>query len=207
MAVSERTRVDLGRAARRRLIEEAGRARKAREAREVAEGVGETLALRQEAGAEFAQPKPGRGDMPKPARRQSGLDVLAKAGKLEGDALRAARAYGDAYRVAQGEASIRSCLADSQPGGEGPTLASIGAKARRRVLAGYRLADMRRALGFQPQLVDACDKVLGQELTPREAGGNAVGSGVYTALVVTACDLIAAATAPSPERSDEREAA
>ena len=72
----------LARLERERLIrvEQQGRARL--EARQVAEGVAETVALSQARGAQFEAPPAARGERQRPYRRLAGLDWLLRKGRL-----------------------------------------------------------------------------------------------------------------------------
>lgn len=196
LSLSPRTLAHLVGAERRRAIEAAGREARAAERAEVDAGIAERVALGEARGEAFDRPEPGRGGVARPSRKLPGVLVLARSGKLSGEPLVAALAYGDAYKAARVEPVLRSCLGDHTPTGQGPTVADLAAAATARLRAGERLAVMRRCLG-QSALVHALDRVCGDDMTPREAGGNGAGAAVYTSLVVVGCELMASAAAAS----------
>lgn len=160
------------------------------EAAAVAEGVAETVGLSEARGAQFEGPQaPGR-----PYRRQTGLDWLARKGRISAAQKSAGERYGVLYRRTAREGAIRSTL-DVRPGG-GPS----GPGAREEVLlmaaegsaqAAARLAALRARLWDQADLVSACDLVCGQELTPREAVASEREVGRIEALVAVALDVLA----------------
>jgi hypothetical protein len=167
------------------------RARDRAEGAAVAEGVAETMGLSEARGAVFeGPPSPGR-----PYRRQTGLDWLARKGRISAAQKSAGERYGALYRRTAREGAIRSTL-DVRPGGGGPA----GPGAREEVLlmaaegsaqAAARLAVMRARLWDQADLVSACDLVCGQELTPREAVASEREVGRIEALVAVALDVLA----------------
>jgi hypothetical protein len=159
----------LARMERERLarVEQQGRAR--RLAREVAEGVAETVTLSAARGAEFDAPEPARGERQRPYRRLAGLDWLARKGRLSAAQKAAGERYGECYRRARGEIAIGSTL-DIKPGGAAETpLTAIIARAEANARARDALTQLRARLSRQPTLVAACDMICGEELTPREA--------------------------------------
>lgn len=167
------------------------RARDRAEATAVAEGVAETVGLSEGRGAIFEEPQaPGR-----PYRRQTGLDWLARKGRISAAQKSAGERYGALYRRTAREGAIRSTL-DVRPGGGGPA----GPGAREEVLlmaaegsaqAAARLAALRARLWDQADLISACDLVCGQELTPREAVASEREVGRIEALVAVALDVLA----------------
>lgn len=183
----------LARLERERLgrVEQQGRARL--EARRVAEGVAETVALSAARGAEFEAPAVVRGERQRPYRRLAGLDWLHRKGRLSAAQRAAGERYGRCYRVAQGEVAIASTL-DVRPGGaaEAPLTAVI-ARAEANARARDALRGYRETLRRQPSLVAACDMICGEELTPREAvhGGDRE---IYRleAVLEVALDMLAA---------------
>lgn len=185
MTISARTRADLAKAQRRRDIEVAGREARATIRRVVEAGVSETVALGEARGETFTR-STGTGSV----RRQTGIEFLAKAGKLKGDHLAAAIAYGQDYRAAHAPVSIRSNLGDHEPSGQGPNLDAIMGAANKRAMAAQRLSNMRACMGNTATMVRACDLILGLEQTPREAGGNALGAAVLTSLMLAAIEQL-----------------
>ncbi|MDP1873730.1 hypothetical protein [Phenylobacterium sp.] len=167
------------------------RTRDRTEAAAVADGVAETVGLSEARGAAFEGP-PSVGQ---PYRRQTGLDWLARKGRISAAQKSAGERYGALYRRASRAGAIRSTL-DVRPGGGGPS----GPGAREEVLlmaaegsaqAAARLAAMRSRLWDQADLVSACDLVCGQELTPREAVASEREVGRIEALVSVALDVLA----------------
>jgi len=159
----------LARLERERLVraEQQGRARRA--AREVEEGVAESMALSRARGAEFEAPEPARGERQRPYRRLAGLEWLARKGRLTPAQKAADERYGECYRRARGEIAIGSTL-DIRPGGAAETpLTAIIARAEANTRARDALMQFRARLSRQPTLVSACDMICGEELTPREA--------------------------------------
>ncbi|MBP6877505.1 MAG: hypothetical protein KBC34_05760 [Phenylobacterium sp.] len=183
----------LARLERERLIrvEQQGRARL--EARQVAEGVAETVALSQARGAQFEAPPATRGERQRPYRRLAGLDWLLRKGRLTTAQKAAGERYGRCYRMAQGEVAIASTL-DIKPGGAAETpLTAVIARAEANARARDALSAYRDTLRGQPSLVAACDMICGEELTPREAacGGDRE---IYRleAVLEVALDMLAA---------------
>ncbi len=176
---------------RARLLDLETRNRDRAEAAAVAAGVAETIGLSEARGAVFeGPPSPGR-----PYRRQTGLDWLARKGRISPVQKSVGVRYGALYRRAAREGAIRSTL-DVRPGGGGPS----GPGAREEVLltvaegsaqAAARLGAMRARLWDQADLISACDLVCGQELTPREAVASEREVGRIEALVAVALDVLA----------------
>lgn len=180
---------DPARAIRERLQRIERRDRERDEARAVSEGVAETLGLDLDRGAAFEAPRPGaRGAY----RRQAGLDWLARKGRLTAPQKAAGERYGACWRRAAQAPSIGSTL-DVQPGmaGEGPSLAALLAKADGRRWAQARLSLYRSQLSSQPDLIAACDRICGEELTPREAAGGEREAGRLEAVLRVALDILA----------------
>ncbi|HMP63256.1 MAG TPA: hypothetical protein PKA17_09290, partial [Phenylobacterium sp.] len=102
-----------------RLAEQRARARA--EAAAVAAGVAETVALSAARGAEFETPPPpaAGGARAVPYRRQTGLDWLARKGRIGARQKAAGERYGVLFRRAAREGALRSPL-DVRPGGGGP---------------------------------------------------------------------------------------
>lgn len=176
-----------------RLAEQRARARA--EAAAVAAGVAETVALSAARGAEFeAPPAAVVGARAVPYRRQTGLDWLARKGRIGARQKAAGERYGALFRRAGREGALRSTL-DVRPGG-GPA----GPGGREEVLlmaaegsaqAAARLSALRGLLGDQPQLVAACDLICGRELTPREAARGERAVIELEAVLGVALDLLA----------------
>ena len=163
------------------------------EARAVAEGVAETLALEARRGAAFVEEGEGRGPSERPYRRQAGLDWLARKGKLSAAQKAAGERYRDAYVIAQPTLSLASTL-EVQPGmsSSGSSLKALVARADHRQQAERKLTLYRRQLFQHPALIAACDLVCGRELTPREAGGGEREGLKLEAVLLVALDLLAA---------------
>jgi hypothetical protein len=177
---------------RGRLALQVRREREAAEARAVAEGVAETLALERRRGAAFGLAETDARGRDRPYRRQPGLDWLARKGRISETQKKAGERYRDAYLVAAPVAAIGSTL-EVQPGmgGGGPSLAALVARADRRQAAEAKLALYRRQLLQHPALIAACDLVCGRELTPREAGGGEREGIRMEAVLLVALDLLA----------------
>ena len=102
---------------------------------------------------------------------KTGLDWLRDKQRLDARQFRAGRTYGTLYRAAilPDGARLRSCL-DDTPRGSGP-----GAGLPTRLVATEWLAEsrlrldaVRAAMGRHPGLIQACDLICGQGLTPRD---------------------------------------
>jgi hypothetical protein len=186
---------DPARATRERLKileqREKGRA----EARAVAEGVAETVALSQGRGAAFEKPPARRGERETPYRRQAGLDWLAGKGRINPRQRAAGERYGESYRQAGAAPTLGSAL-NVQPGSAsaaGPSLALLLRLAEGRRQAQARLELYRQRLFGQSDLVTVCDLICGQELTPREAGGGEREAARVEAVLKVALDILATA--------------
>ena len=189
---------DPARAMRERLKSLEARERARTEARAVAEGVEETVELGRERGAEFDKTpldksSPRRGERQTPYRRQAGLEWLERKGRISARQRASGEAYGACYRRAGDAAGLGSSW-EVQPGGggpaAGPSLGMILKQAAGRERAEAELAAMRDQLFGQSDLVSVCDLVCGQEMTPREAGGDREAPRIEAVLKV-ALDLLA----------------
>ncbi len=170
-------------------LEQRGKARL--EAREVASGVAETVALSQARGAAFDEPPAAAGGRAKPYQRLAGLDWLARKGRLSATQKAAGERYGAFYRQARGEIAIASTL-DIKPGGAGDTpLSVVVARAEANVRARQTLSALRERLSRQPALVSACDLICGEELTPREAVAGDKETYRLEAVLEVALDILA----------------
>lgn len=179
-------------AQRRRLIEAVGRERRAAEAREVGEGVDETVALGEARGGAFTRAATGV------VRRQTGLGWLSLKGTIGINQARAGYAYGLDYRTVMTDpGALRSNLGDHTPGGGILDIGKLVAAANRRTAAAARMFEAAERLHHQHDLIHALNVICGQEQTPREAGGNALGAAVLTTRVVIALDLLVAAATPT----------
>lgn len=162
------------------------------EARAVADGVAESVALSRARGAAFEAPK-GKGPRDAPYRRQSGLDWLARKGRISEAQKAAGLAYGACLRRARTSQAIPSSW-EVKPGmGDlaGPALEEVLAHAEGTVQATARLAKLRARLSHHAEMIAACDLVCGDEMTPREAaGGEREGVRMESVLRV-ALDLLA----------------
>jgi len=186
---------DPARAMRERLklleAREKGRA----EARAVADGVAETVALARARGAAFEKPAVRRGGRETPYRRQTGLDWLALKGRITPQQKAAGEAYGAVWRRAGAGPAIGSTW-EVQPSGGlagGPSLGLILKQAAGRQRAAADLAAMRARLFGQSDLVSVCDRVCGQELTPREAAGAERDAARIEAVLKVALDILSLA--------------
>jgi hypothetical protein len=183
----------LARLERERLLTLERRGKARREAREVAEGIAETVALSRARGAAIAAPEPEAGRRHKPHRRMPGLDWLVRRGRLSEAQKAAGERYGACYRQATGQATIGSTL-DVKPGlgmAEGPPLTSVIAQAEANFQAAERLARLRRRLHGEPALIAACDRICGEELTPREAAGAEREAYALEGVLRAALDMLA----------------
>lgn len=157
------------------------------EALAVSRGVEETVGLRQERGEAFEAPKPKTAGRAAPVRRLTGLQWLNRRGALNPRQLEAGEKYGAVYREANREVSLRSILdreVRGEPTGDMLRLAERANQAR-AVLNRYRTW-----VGYG-QLITACDLICGEELTPRQAGGNGAKADTLEALLIVALDLLA----------------
>ncbi|WP_372785051.1 hypothetical protein [Phenylobacterium sp.] len=161
-------------------------------AREVADGVSETVALAISRGAAFEKPAAPRGGRETPYRRQAGLEWLAKKGRITETQKAAGEAYGDCWRRAGSAPAIGSTL-EVQPSGGlagGPSLGLLLKQAAGRRQAEEALEGLRARLFGQSDLVTVCDLVCGQELTPREAGGGDREAARVEAVLNVALDIL-----------------
>lgn len=183
----------LARLERERLLTLERRGKARLEAWAVAEGVAETVALSRARGAAIVTPEIGRGEREKPYLRMSGLDWLVRRGRLSEAQRATGERYGACYRQAGGEVKIGSTL-DVKPGlgtGDGPPLSTVIAQAESNLLAVERLARYRRRLHQHAALVRACDKICGEELTPREAAGAEREAYALEGVLRVALDMLA----------------
>jgi hypothetical protein len=186
---------DPARAMRDRLKILEARERARREARAVADGVAETVALARARGAAFEKPAPRRGERETPYRRQAGLDWLLRKGRITERQKAAGEAYGACFQRAGSGPAIGSTW-EVLPGGglaAGPSLGLVLKQAAGRQRAEAELAGFRARLFGQSDLVSVCDLVCGQELTPREAGGGDRDAARIEAVLKVALDILATA--------------
>jgi hypothetical protein len=186
---------DPARAMRERLKILEARERDRTEARAVAEGVEETVALSQARGAAIEREPADRAGRTTPYHRRSGLEWLVAKGRISERQRLAGERYGASYRRAGAQAAIGSTL-DLAPGSSasgGPSLGLLLKMADGRRQAQAALAASRQALFGQGDLVTACDLICGQELTPREAAGGDRDAARMEAVLKVALDLLLAA--------------
>jgi hypothetical protein len=186
---------DPARAMRERLKILEARERDRTEARAVAEGVEETVALSQARGAAIEREPADRAGRTTPYHRRSGLEWLSAKGRISERQRLAGERYGASYRRAGAQAAIGSTL-DLTPGSSaagGPSLGLLLKMAEGRRQAQAALAASRQALFGQGDLVTACDLICGQELTPREAVGGDRDAARMEAVLKVALDLLLAA--------------
>jgi hypothetical protein len=192
--VSGRKPADPARAARERLVRQERQARAEAHARAVAEGLAETVALSRARGAAIAEPPPaGRKRAgAQPYRRQTGLEWLAAKGRISAAARAAGERYGLVYRRVKLDRAIPSTLdvrvrAAFVP----PDLERVMAHGEGTEIARRKLAEYRRRLLRQPDLVAACDLVCGEEKTPREAAAGDRDVTRLEAVLKVALDILA----------------
>lgn len=164
------------------------------EAAAVVSGVEETVALRRARGEALIGPA-ARGPRAAPYRRQPGLEWLAAKGRINAPAKAAGERYGAAFRRARlDEAALPSSLNPHIRTGHviGPDPAQVLARGEATAAAARRLADYRRRLLGQPDLIAACDLVCGHEKTPREAAGPDRDAIRLEAVLKVALDILAA---------------
>ena len=128
-----------------------------------------------------------------PVRRLSGLEHLSRRGRISRSQRAAGEAYGSVWR-SQSEGGLPSPLARAaEPFVQGRLPPDPGAglsAAEARLRARRHLAGLRRRLADHPTLVGACDRICGQELTPREAAGGDREAGRLEAVLAIALDLL-----------------
>lgn len=184
---------DPARATRERLLILERQARARAEARAVADGVAETVALDRSRGVMFEKAAQPGGGREATYRRQSGLDWLARKGRITPAQAQAGARYGACFRRANLAATIGSTL-EVQPGAGlpgGPPLSVVLKHAAGRQQAEARLALYRRRLLGQADLIAVCDRVCGEELTPREAAGGDREAVRLEAVLKVALDILA----------------
>jgi hypothetical protein len=186
---------DPARAMRERLKVLEAREKGRVEARAVAEGVAETVALARSRGAAFDKPAARKGDRETPYRRQPGLDWLVGKGRITDRQKAAGEAYGACFRRAGSAPTIGSTLEVQPSGGlaAGPSLAMLLRQAAGRQRAEEELSGYRARLFGQSDLVSVCDLICGQELTPREAAGGERDAARIEAVLKVALDILAMA--------------
>ncbi|HVI33824.1 hypothetical protein [Phenylobacterium sp.] len=185
---------DPARATRERLQVLERREKARAEARAVADGVAETVALSRARGGAFSKEGGARPGRETPYRRQTGLEWLARKGRLTPLQAAAGERYGDAYRRCGAAPSLGSTL-EVQPGstaGSGPTIGMVLKMAEGRRRAEATLHHYRRQLLGQADLIAACDLCCGKELTPREAAGGDRDAARLEAVLKVALDILAA---------------
>ena len=96
-------------AEKRRLLEQERLQRERRDRQEVGAGIAERVGLGSERGEAFENLRPVRKGRQPPVRRQTGLEWLAKKGRLTEGQLKAGEAYGEAWRMAAAEPRLKSC--------------------------------------------------------------------------------------------------
>jgi len=185
---------DPARATRERLQVLERREKARAEARAVADGVAQTVALSRGRGAAFGKEAGGRGVRETPYRRQTGLEWLARKGRLTPQQVAAGERYGEIFRRCGAAPALGSTL-EVQPGtnvSAGPPLGLILKMAEGRRRAETLLEQYRRQLLGQADLIAACDLCCGKELTPREAAGGERDAARLEAVLKVALDILAA---------------
>jgi hypothetical protein len=186
---------DPARYARDRLVRLERQAKARAESAAVTEGVAETVALSRARGQAIAEPSVKRQRVcARPYRRQTGLEWLAAKGRIDAAAKAAGERYGWVYRRVKSEKPIPSTLAERVRGEfVTPDLAEVLAHGEGTEQARRRLAELRRKLLRQPDLVAACDLICGEEKTPREAASGDRDAGRLEAVLKVALDILAGA--------------
>jgi hypothetical protein len=186
---------DPARYARDRLLRLERQAKARAESAAVTDGVAETVALSRARGQAIAEPSAKRQRVcARPYRRLTGLEWLAAKGRIDAAAKAAGERYGWVYRRVKSEKPIPSTLADRVRGGfVTPDVADVLAHGEGTEQARRRLAELRRKLLRQPDLVAACDLICGEEKTPREAAGGDRDAGRLEAVLKVALDILAGA--------------
>lgn len=180
------------RSERERLLRLEALAKARDEAAAVDAGVAETVALSRARGQAIAEPLAKRSRTGGQGyRRQTGLDWLSAKGRIGAAAKAAGERYGQVYRRVRMDKAIPSTLGERVRGEfVAPSLAETLAHAEATEVARRRLAELRRRLGRQPDLVSACDLVCGEEKTPREAAGGERDAARLEAVLKVALDLL-----------------
>lgn len=194
-------RTNLAEIERRRHLETEARAKARIEETALVERLDETARLAEQRGEELDQPKQNRGEGRKPMRRMSGLAWLHSKGKIDADQFAAGKRYGDAYRRAIAEQSIRSILNREISGGEGPTLEQLVENSEKVARARQRLGMYRNQLMGEATIINACDQICGDEKTPREAAQNGRDAAAIEALVIAGLGMLLLHLAPAPAES------
>lgn len=186
---------DPARATRERLLKLERQEKAKAEARAVADGVAESVALARQRGAAFDKPAARRGERETAYRRQSGLEWLLRKGRITARQAAAGERYGAAYRRAGATPTLGSTweVLPGQGDPQGPSLAQILRQGAGRRQAEARLEAYRAALLGQMDLIVACDLCCGRELTPREAAGGDRDAARLEAVLKVALDILAAA--------------
>ena len=188
--MARKLNTDLSHVYRQRLLRLEAQA-KAREAEaSLIESVEQTVALGEARGDEYDKPKQRRGEGRKPVRRLDGLEWMLSQSRITADQYEAGKRYGDAFRKAIPTAPIRSILNRDVTSGGGCSVAHLLAAAEERVYAAEKLAMYRRQLGDHRHLTSVCDRVCGEEKTPRQAADNGRGAEAVEAVLVIALDLL-----------------
>jgi hypothetical protein len=170
---------------RLRAAEARGRARA--EALAVSEGVSETVSLSESRGAAFETPVSGA--RARPVRRLTGLEWLVRRGRLNSLQQKVGERYGLLYRRATAAGKIGSSL-NLDEGGPGMSMTAVVGQAEARAVAMSKLAELRRRLSGHSGLIGACDRICGDELTPREAAGGDRDAVRLEAVLEVALDLL-----------------
>ena len=171
-----------------------------REAEAMQARVVETVALSRSRGAEIEAPASGR----LAHRRLTGLEWLARRGRITAAEAAAGARYGQAYRRAKRDQAIPSTL-NGQTGStalDGPSVRDVLKQAEGTAQARQRLAELRGRLLRQTDLVQACDEICGEERTPREAAGGDREGLRMEAVLKVALDILAA---PAPNGASGQE--
>lgn len=191
---ANRHRADLAVMERRQLLARERHVRAKAEETAVEAGMQETATLYALKGVEIQRTPQKRGEKRKPMQRPTGLGFLLERKKITQAQYEAGEKYGAVFRLAAGEATIRSILNDERGGGSF-NVNRVLAQAERSAQAQAVLSSYRQQLGNQAALVDACDQVCGEERTPRECSPDGHRADALEAVLKVALDLLT--TSPS----------
>ena len=174
---------------------EAGAASRA-EAAALDRGIDETVGLSQARGVCFEREPLASERHRGVYRRQVGLDWMAKKGRLSSAQRTVGERYGYLYRRVTDVGGLGSSLARAGGEGRGVPLADVVSQAEARAMAQQSLQRLRARLGHQRDLVGVCDRICGQELTPREVAATDREAMVLEAVLKVALDLLEGGSAP-----------
>lgn len=186
-----RHKADLAVIERRQNLARERHARQKAEETAIEAGMVETATLHELRGTPIERAPQKRGESRKPMRRLTGLQWLKGKKKLTEAQYEAGEKYGAVYRKAKGEAAIKSIL-NEERGGGGFNLKAVLAEAEQVAQAQAVLRNYRNQLMGEPSLILACDRICGEERTPRECSRNGSEAEAQEALLLAALNMLAA---------------